>query len=81
MSFPIGFVHFQFNVGKTDAVAIAALNSQSPGVVSQTFNTFAWKNNQNLYQIKSCVGHNLLKTIIALAVVLRVLGNLSPRMK
>ena len=32
-------------------------------------------------QIKSYVRHNLLKTIIALAVVLRVFGNLSPRMK
>ena len=32
-------------------------------------------------QIKSCVEHNLLKTIISLAVVLRVFGNLSPRMK
>ena len=34
MSFPIDLVHFQFNVGKTDAVAIAALNSQSPGVIT-----------------------------------------------
>ena len=32
-------------------------------------------------QIKSCVGHNLLKTIIVLAVVLRVFGNLSLRIK
>ncbi|KAG5239175.1 germin protein subfamily member [Salix suchowensis] len=30
--FPFGLVHFQMNVGKTHAVAIAALTSQNPGV-------------------------------------------------
>ena len=32
--FPIGFIHFQLNVGKTKAVAIAALSSQNPGVIT-----------------------------------------------
>ncbi|MQL91577.1 hypothetical protein Taro_024192 [Colocasia esculenta] len=32
--FPAGLVHFQFNVGNVDAVAIAALSSQNPGVVT-----------------------------------------------
>ncbi|XP_068656273.1 putative germin-like protein 2-1 [Aristolochia californica] len=32
--FPVGLVHFQFNVGKTNAVAIAALSSQNPGVIT-----------------------------------------------
>ncbi|KAF9670194.1 hypothetical protein SADUNF_Sadunf13G0043100 [Salix dunnii] len=32
--FPVGLVHFQFNVGKTKAVAIAALSSQNPGVIT-----------------------------------------------
>ncbi|XP_077242837.1 putative germin-like protein 2-1 [Tasmannia lanceolata] len=32
--FPIGLIHFQFNVGKTNAVAIAALSSQNPGVIT-----------------------------------------------
>ncbi|KAJ4721169.1 Germin-like protein subfamily 1 member [Melia azedarach] len=32
--FPIGMVHFQFNIGKTNAVAIAALSSQNPGVIT-----------------------------------------------
>ena len=32
--FPIGLIHFQFNIGKTNAVAIAALSSQSPGVIT-----------------------------------------------
>ncbi|XP_077242833.1 germin-like protein 8-2 [Tasmannia lanceolata] len=32
--FPIGLIHFQFNVGKTDAVAIAGLSSQNPGVIT-----------------------------------------------
>ena len=30
--FPIGLIHFQFNVGNAKAVAIASLNSQNPGV-------------------------------------------------
>ncbi|CDP10146.1 unnamed protein product [Coffea canephora] len=31
--FPVGLVHFQFNAGKTNAVAIAGFNSQNPGAV------------------------------------------------
>ncbi|KAJ9135352.1 hypothetical protein P3X46_032545 [Hevea brasiliensis] len=36
--FPFGLIHFQLNIGKNPAVAIAALNSQNPGVVT-TANT------------------------------------------
>ncbi|XVF57029.1 hypothetical protein PTKIN_Ptkin06aG0170000 [Pterospermum kingtungense] len=32
--FPIGLIHFQFNIGNTDAVAFAALSSQNPGVIT-----------------------------------------------
>lgn len=32
--FPRGMIHFQRNIGKTKAVAIAAFNSQSPGVMT-----------------------------------------------
>ncbi|XP_022748346.1 germin-like protein subfamily 1 member 13 [Durio zibethinus] len=32
--FLVGLIHFQFNVGKTNAVAFAALSSQSPGVIT-----------------------------------------------
>ncbi|KAJ9682000.1 hypothetical protein PVL29_018067 [Vitis rotundifolia] len=32
--FPLGLIHFQFNIGHTNAVAIAALNSQNPGVIT-----------------------------------------------
>ena len=32
--FPIGLVHYQRNVGYGNAVAIAALSSQNPGVIS-----------------------------------------------
>ena len=32
--FPEGLIHFQFNVGKTKAIAIAALSSQNPGVIT-----------------------------------------------
>ncbi|XP_060169213.1 putative germin-like protein 2-1 [Lycium barbarum] len=32
--FPIGLIHFQFNVEKTKAVALAGLSSQNPGVIT-----------------------------------------------
>uniref|UniRef100_A0A2N9IA89 Germin-like protein n=1 Tax=Fagus sylvatica TaxID=28930 RepID=A0A2N9IA89_FAGSY len=32
--FPVGLIHFQFNVGKTNAIAIAALSSQNAGVIT-----------------------------------------------
>ncbi|XP_062161387.1 germin-like protein subfamily 1 member 17 [Alnus glutinosa] len=32
--FPIGLIHFQFNMGHTNAVAFAALSSQNPGVIT-----------------------------------------------
>ncbi|KAF8408741.1 hypothetical protein HHK36_004809 [Tetracentron sinense] len=32
--FPVGLVHFQHNVGYRNAVAIAALSSQNPGVIT-----------------------------------------------
>ncbi|GAB4832817.1 hypothetical protein Ancab_006834 [Ancistrocladus abbreviatus] len=32
--FPQGLIHFQFNVGKTPAVAIVGLSSQNPGVIT-----------------------------------------------
>ncbi|KAL8473342.1 hypothetical protein ACS0TY_030246 [Phlomoides rotata] len=32
--FPQGLIHFQFNIGKTDAVAFAGLSSQNPGVIT-----------------------------------------------
>ncbi|KAL2498479.1 Germin-like protein subfamily 1 member 16 [Abeliophyllum distichum] len=32
--FPEGLIHFQFNVGKTDAFVFAGLSSQNPGVIT-----------------------------------------------
>ncbi|KAL7255336.1 hypothetical protein ACSBR1_009479 [Camellia fascicularis] len=32
--FPQGLIHFQFNQGKTNAVALAGLSSQNPGVIT-----------------------------------------------
>ena len=32
--FPVGLIHFQFNVGKTNAVAFAVLSSKNPGVIT-----------------------------------------------
>ncbi|EOY10780.1 Germin-like protein subfamily 1 member 18 [Theobroma cacao] len=32
--FPVGLIHFQLNIGKTNAVAFAGLSSQNPGVIT-----------------------------------------------
>ncbi|XP_030971994.1 germin-like protein subfamily 1 member 7 [Quercus lobata] len=32
--FPIGLIHFQFNIGKTIGLAFAGLSSQNPGVIT-----------------------------------------------
>ncbi|XP_039155240.1 germin-like protein subfamily 1 member 7 [Eucalyptus grandis] len=32
--FPIGLIHFQLNIGKTPALAFAALSSQNPGLIT-----------------------------------------------
>ncbi|KAK7856306.1 germin-like protein subfamily 1 member 14 [Quercus suber] len=32
--FPVGLIHFQFNVGKTNAIAISGLSSQNAGVIT-----------------------------------------------
>jgi hypothetical protein len=32
--FPIGLIHFQFNVGKINVVAFAGLNSQNPRLIT-----------------------------------------------
>ncbi|KAJ9681996.1 hypothetical protein PVL29_018064 [Vitis rotundifolia] len=32
--FPIGLIHFQFNIGHTNAVAIGGLSSRNPGVIT-----------------------------------------------
>ncbi|XWS57794.1 hypothetical protein CRYUN_Cryun09bG0203900 [Craigia yunnanensis] len=32
--FPVGLIHFQFNVGNTNAIAFAGLGSQNPGVIT-----------------------------------------------
>ncbi|KAI3755593.1 hypothetical protein L1987_55397 [Smallanthus sonchifolius] len=39
--FPIGLVHFQRNMGHSNASAIAAFSSQNPGVTSITNSIFA----------------------------------------
>ncbi|KAM4083943.1 hypothetical protein ACB094_08G095300 [Castanea mollissima] len=33
-AFPIGLIHFQFNIGRTNAIAFAGLNSQNPEVIT-----------------------------------------------
>ncbi|CAH1444797.1 unnamed protein product [Lactuca virosa] len=38
--FPVGLVHFQRNLGHTNASAIAALSSQNPGLISLTNTIF-----------------------------------------
>ncbi|CAI0550690.1 unnamed protein product [Linum tenue] len=41
--FPIGLIHFQRNVGHGNAVAIAALSSQNPGVITVANSVFGSK--------------------------------------
>ncbi|CAN1229748.1 Putative germin-like protein 2-1 [Linum perenne] len=41
--FPIGLVHFQRNIGHGNAVAIAALSSQNPGVITIANSVFGSK--------------------------------------
>ncbi|CAK9156160.1 unnamed protein product, partial [Ilex paraguariensis] len=41
--FPVGLIHFQRNVGYCDTVAIAALNSQNPGVITVANTVFGSK--------------------------------------
>ncbi|KAK9291999.1 hypothetical protein L1049_019951 [Liquidambar formosana] len=38
--FPVGLIHFQFNVGHTNAVSISALSSQNPGLIVIANNVF-----------------------------------------
>ncbi|XP_038678718.1 germin-like protein subfamily 1 member 14 [Tripterygium wilfordii] len=38
--FPIGLIHFQLNIGKTNAVAFAGLSSQNPGVITIASSVF-----------------------------------------
>ncbi|XP_059427995.1 germin-like protein subfamily 1 member 13 [Corylus avellana] len=38
--FPIGLIHFQFNVGKTNAVSFSGLSSQNPGLIVIAKNVF-----------------------------------------
>jgi quercetin dioxygenase-like cupin family protein len=38
--FPIGLIHFQFNIGKVNAVAISGLSSQNPGLITIANNVF-----------------------------------------
>ena len=32
--FPIGLIHFQFNIGQTNAIAFGSLNSQNPRLIT-----------------------------------------------
>ncbi|XP_022746725.1 germin-like protein subfamily 1 member 13 [Durio zibethinus] len=32
--FPVGLIHFQFNIGNTNAVAFSGLSSQNPGIIT-----------------------------------------------
>ncbi|WRX23461.1 Cupin 1 - like 10 [Theobroma cacao] len=38
--FPVSLIHSQFNVGKTNAVAFAALSSQNLGVITIAYTVF-----------------------------------------
>ncbi|XP_017976680.1 PREDICTED: germin-like protein subfamily 1 member 7 [Theobroma cacao] len=45
--FPVGLIHFQFNIGKTNAIAFAGLSSQNPGVITIANAVFGSKSRIN----------------------------------
>ncbi|XP_037492109.1 germin-like protein subfamily 1 member 13 [Jatropha curcas] len=61
--FPFGLIHFQFNIGKSPAVAIAALNSQNPGVVTSANTVFGAVPSLNLQLLARA--YHLDKNIVA----------------
>ncbi|XP_030943771.1 germin-like protein subfamily 1 member 20 [Quercus lobata] len=38
--FPMGLIHFQFNIGETNSVAFSSLDSQNPGLITIANATF-----------------------------------------
>ena len=38
--FPMGLIHFQFNIGETNAIAFSSLDSQNPGLITIANATF-----------------------------------------
>ncbi|KAK8952223.1 putative germin-like protein 2-1 [Platanthera zijinensis] len=50
--FPQGLIHFQFNIGKTDAVAWASFGSQNPGRVDIANAVFGAKPPVSLYLLE-----------------------------
>jgi quercetin dioxygenase-like cupin family protein len=69
--FPIGLIHFQFNVGTTNAVAFAGLGSQNPGLIVIAKNVFGANPPINpdvlvkAFQLEKNVVDNLQKTFAA----------------
>ncbi|KAL1550024.1 hypothetical protein AAHA92_18039 [Salvia divinorum] len=63
--FPIGLIHFQRNVGTKNAVVIAALSSQNPGVITSANAVFGSKPDissdilTKAFQIEPSLVHNL----------------------
>ncbi|XP_021282014.1 germin-like protein subfamily 1 member 13 [Herrania umbratica] len=45
--FPVGLIHFQFNIGKTNAIAFAGLSGQNPGVITIANAVFGSKSSIN----------------------------------
>ncbi|XP_037492162.1 germin-like protein subfamily 1 member 13 [Jatropha curcas] len=61
--FPFGLIHFQFNIGRSPAVAIAALSSQNPGVVTSANTIFGAVPSLNLQLLARA--YHLDKNIVA----------------
>ncbi|KAK8712902.1 hypothetical protein V6N13_148130 [Hibiscus sabdariffa] len=45
--FPVGLIYFQFNIGKTNAIAFAGLSNQNPGVITIANAVFGSKQHIN----------------------------------
>jgi uncharacterized RmlC-like cupin family protein len=63
--YPTGLVHFQFHVAKTNAVAIAALSSQNPGVITIANAVFGSNPPINPYVLTEAfqLGKNVVSTL------------------
>ncbi|KAK9042215.1 hypothetical protein V6N11_017293 [Hibiscus sabdariffa] len=61
--FPVGLIYFQFNIGKTNAIAFAGLSNQNPGVITIANAVFGSKQHINpnvlakAFQPDKNVGH------------------------
>ncbi|XP_065875584.1 germin-like protein subfamily 1 member 7 isoform X1 [Euphorbia lathyris] len=60
--FPVGLIHFEMNIGKTDGFAIAGLSSQNPGII--TVSTAVFGSNPSINPHLLAQAFQLNKTVV-----------------